>query len=82
MTDKEVGELWRYLSNKPVHTVHPSTVIRLIRKLVDDRAAYVWACSGFRDSRPSSEKAALVAFGIDPDLWRSDAGGEKKWQRL
>jgi predicted DNA-binding ribbon-helix-helix protein len=63
MTDKEVGELWA-LAQAPA--LESSYVVKLIRKLVEERANFIQFTSA---SNLSCLNRALREFGIDPESW-------------
>jgi hypothetical protein len=64
LTDKEVGELW---AKAQVPALESSLVIKLIRKLVEERA---WGKKGRKIFTPHQQDVflndALRDFGIDP----------------
>jgi hypothetical protein len=69
MTDKEVGELWA-LAQAPA--LESSYVVKLIRKLVEERARVIYISPGedaYHEKRMSLERA-LSDFGIHPESWR------------
>jgi len=70
MTDKDVGELWRYWD----HFEDGDRIAALIRKLVDERAALILtdelALKGkLYQTKQAAKEKALDSFGIDPASW-------------
>ena len=66
MPDKEIGELWLFLFNdQPTHWVSPYTVVKLIRKLVEE---CVRGCSG--PHQDSCLDRALARFGIPEETYK------------
>lgn len=66
MSDKEVGELWRYGDPRSHETIKA-----LILKLVKERAAQYWyAGRTCAEDESLHVRQALRDFGIEPEDWK------------
>ena len=74
MADNEIGELWRNIlgdCNKLDECQNHGNEVRLIRKLVEERARVY---SGYDRYKDEWIPDALRAFGITPEEWREKEG--------
>lgn len=71
MEDREVGEVWReHLFNTDFYEEHlAEQIIRLIRKLVEERAMRWQSEQGIAGGTAGLYKA-LRDFGIPPETWK------------
>lgn len=76
MEDKEIGELWKWVTAGEAAYISPEEGQELIRKLVEESALLSQSACIFdnHDDQPCSlpyhRGLVLNRFGIDPETWK------------